>query len=68
MFTSLSVHNTSKAELQREHEQKLDDLQQHATEAASELDRKLLRLNTLIKEKEVYLSKAQNLLSTRYDK
>lgn len=63
-----SKHNVSKSELRQSHEQQLDDLQHHASESARELDRKLLTLKNLITEKEVYLSKAQDLLSTRYNK
>ncbi|KAL3798181.1 hypothetical protein HJC23_005742 [Cyclotella cryptica] len=61
-------HNDSKSALRQEHEHQLDDLQHHATESARELDRKLLTLKNAIKEKEVYLSRAQDLMATRYNK
>lgn len=60
-------HDDRKAELQHEHEQNLEALQEHASKTVSELDRKLVKLTSLIKEKEVYLDKAQSLLSTRYN-
>jgi hypothetical protein len=43
-------------------------LERHATESASEVEKKLLALTNLVKEKEVYLSKAQDLFYARYEK
>lgn len=62
--TTLDQDNqdAGKVALQQKHEQDLDGLQQQATCAAKDLDRKLHAMNILINEKEVYLEKSQELL------
>eukprot|EP00956_Cyclotella_meneghiniana_P002287 scaffold2600_cov73-Cyclotella_meneghiniana.AAC.5 len=60
------LHHSEKQKLHHEHERQLDELQEQACEAASELDRKVLAMKNVIREKEIYLSTAQNLLSSRY--
>ena len=59
------LHHSEKQKLHHGHERQLDELQEQACEAASELDRKVLAMKNVIREKEIYLSKAQ-LLSSRY--
>jgi hypothetical protein len=67
-FQRNSQHDDAKSALHQEHEHQLDALERHATESASEVERKLLALTNLVKEKEVYLSKAQDLFYARYEK
>ena len=59
------LHHSEKQKLHHGHERQLDELQEQACEAASELDRKVLAMKNVIREREVYLSQAQ-LLSSRY--
>ena len=49
------------------HEAKLDELENYATRHANEIDGKLYAVNNMIKERDSYLSRAQNLLDTRYN-
>ena len=65
-FIYFRLHHDDKQLALDLHERQLDELQEEAHEAASELDRKVSAMKNIIKEKEVYLSKAQDLLSSRY--
>mmetsp|Transcript_18110 Transcript_18110/g.37845 ORF Transcript_18110/g.37845 Transcript_18110/m.37845 type:complete len:404 (+) Transcript_18110:602-1813(+) len=59
-------HNANRDKAIQEHGTKLDKLESYATESAHEIDRKLHTVHKLIKEQSSYLSRAQNLLNTRY--
>ena len=68
LYDDYRLHDNIKSTLEQEHGERLDELQQYARKAANELDRKLHALRSTINEKEVYLSKAQDLFCTRYKK
>lgn len=48
------------------HEAQLEELSSSATEAAVRIHTELDKVQNQVREKEIYLAKAQELLSTRY--
>ena len=50
-----------------QHYAKLDVLSSNAVNAANELDAKLHKIQQQMKEKKIYLSRANELLSSRYN-
>ena len=51
----------------QKHELKLDELENHATKSANELDERLQTVKNLIQEQDAYLLRAQIILRNRYN-
>ena len=60
-------HNSKIDKIIEQHHAKLDVLSSDAVNAANELDAKLHTIQQQMKEKKIYLSRANELLSSRYN-
>ena len=59
-------HNKKKEEIMKSHEAQLEELSSSATESAVQIHAEIDKVQNQVREKEIYLAKAQELLSTRY--
>lgn len=59
-------HNDIKDDIMKKHEAKLGELENYCHNSSDEYDQKLIRAKKQINEREVYLARAQELLSSRY--
>lgn len=62
----LSNHRDNKDQVMQNHETKLLELQDYASQSAKEIDDKRATVLNSIREQQAYLSRAANLLTTRY--
>ena len=66
IYNLIREHNKKKEEIVKSHEVRLEELSSSATESAVQIHAEIEKVQNQIREKELYLAKAKELLSTRY--